>query len=289
MRRSQTRIRATVSTLGQQASRLASLAQGALTSLPYSAASLGWPLTTNEARLLALRDRHRGQRVFIIGGGPSLKRTDLRLLKDEITIGCNAIFLIFEQMGFLPSYYTVEDVLVAEDRANTINAIRGTTKIFPRDIKYCLRPDQDTVYVNFVRDYNGPPFNFSPDFVRRAFWGGTVTYFNLQLAYYLGCSEVYLIGIDHSYQRPSHGDRVEGTVITSRSTDVNHFHPDYFGPGYRWHDPKLERMQQAYEVAKQFYEANGRLIQNASVRTQLEVFPKVSYQGLFERQDKGSG
>jgi len=257
---------------------------GALSELPYQLAGHGVTLRDNEARLVSLRDKHRGRRAFVIGGGPSLRQTDVRLLKDEITIGCNAIFLMFDEIGFKPTYYTVEDVLVAEDRADTINAIRGTTKILPRDLRYCLRPDEDTIFINFVRDYNTRPFRFSSDFIRRVFWGGTVTYLNLQLAYYLGCREVYLIGIDHNYQPPAQKDEVAGTVITSRTQDINHFHPDYFGPGYRWHDPKVERMETAYRQAKRFFEENGGVICNASAETQLEVFPRVSYGDLFEGQ-----
>lgn len=257
-------------------------AKAAVGGLPYAMAGYGVPLTRNEAQLLALRDKHRGRRAFIIGGGPSLKETDVRLLKSEITIGCNAIFLMFDEMGFLPTYYTVEDVLVAEDRADIINTIQGTTKILPRDLKYCLKPDEDTIYMNFIRDYDGRIFNFSSNFVRHVFWGGTVTYLNIQLAYYLGCREVYLIGIDHNYQPPAQVDEVDGTVITSRSTDVNHFHPDYFGPGYRWHDPKVERMGMAYRQAKRFFDENGGVICNASARTKLDVFRRVRYDGLFD-------
>jgi hypothetical protein len=252
--------------------------------LPYFLASHGITLRDNETKLLSFRNKHRGRRAFIIGGGPSLRQTDVRRLKDEITIGCNAIFLMFEETGFLPTYYTVEDVLVAEDRAEEINAMRGTTKIFPRDLKYCLKPDEDTIYINFVRDYAPRPFSFSSDFARRVFWGGTVTYLNLQLAHYLGCREIYLIGIDHSYHGPSEKDTVEGTIITSRSSDTSHFHPDYFGPGYRWHDPKVERMEMAYRQAKSFFDTHGVAVYNASAETRLKVFPQVSYEALFGRR-----
>jgi hypothetical protein len=262
--------------------------RAAWSEMPYQLASHGMPLRKNEARLLALRDAHRGQRAFVIGGGPSLSQTDVRRLKGEITIGSNALFLLFDEMSFLPTYYTVEDVLVAEDRADVINTIRGTTKVFPQDLAYCLRPDEDTVYVNFLRHYSTQPFNFSADLVRRAFWGGTVTYLNLQLAYYLGCREVYLIGIDHNYEPPAREDQVEGTVITSRSTDVNHFHPDYFGPGYRWHDPKVDRMEMAYRQAKRFFEENGGIIYNASARTKLEVFPCVRYDDVVGPCDEST-
>lgn len=274
-------IRRSFGTVARAGNAAPKLIRASLGSLPYVVAGHGISVRTNEARLLELKDRHRGRRIFIIGGGPSLRQTDVRRLKDEITIGCNAIFLMFEEMGFLPTYYTVEDVLMAEDRAEEINAMRGTTKIFPRDLRYCLKPDEDTSYINFIRDYSTRPFGFSSDFVRRVFWGGTVTYLNLQLAYYLGCREIYLIGIDHNYHAPSEKDKVDGTVITSRSSDINHFHPDYFGPGYRWHDPKVDRMEMAYRQAKSYFDGHGVAAYNASAETRLEVFPLVRYETLF--------
>jgi hypothetical protein len=41
--------------------------------------------------LLNLRNQHKGQRCFIIGNGPSLRQTNLALLKDEVTFGLNRI------------------------------------------------------------------------------------------------------------------------------------------------------------------------------------------------------
>jgi hypothetical protein len=214
----------------------------------------------------------------VIGNGPSLTITDLCRLESEVTIGCNGLFLLFEEMGFRPSFYMVEDQLVAEDRAMEINRMRGTTKIFPRDLLYCLSPDEDTCYVNFVRDYRNFP-RFSDRFQKTVYWGGTVTFMNLQLAYHIGCREVYLIGIDHDYRVPSY---IAGDTIVSREPDVNHFHPDYFGPGYRWHDPMVWRMEQSYRVAKAFFESHAGTISNATRGGKLDVFPRVGFDSLFE-------
>ena len=168
----------------------------------FEFAHRSFALRENEKKLRSLRNRHAGKRIFVIGNGPSIKKTDLHLLKNEVTIGCNGLFLIFQEMGFLPTYYTVEDTLVAEDRADAIHSITGTTKIFPSDLAGVLRADNDTIYINFRRSYLNFPL-FSDDFARRVYWGGTVTMLNLQLAYYLGSREVYLVGIDHSYSAPS--------------------------------------------------------------------------------------
>jgi hypothetical protein len=249
-----------------------------LAKIRYEMAGRGWSLTRNEARLLSHKNKHRGQRAFIICNGPSLKQIDMRRLKDEITIGCNGIFLMYDQIGFRPTYYTVEDTLVAEDRANEINAMRGTTKMIPLDLNYCLKPDEDTIFINFVRDYNKKIPEFSSNFARHVFWGGTVTYLGIQLAYYIGCREIYLIGLDHSYQVSGN---VKGTIITSQEDDVNHFHPDYFGRGYRWHLPRVDRMEIAYSQAKKFFDERGVTILNASAETKLDIFPRISYEELF--------
>jgi len=251
--------------------------------LRFKFAHIGIPITKNEKKLLSLKNSYQGRRAFIIGNGPSLRETNVNLLKNEITIGCNGIFLMFDKMDFLPSFYTVEDILVAEDRADTINNIRGCMKIFPYDLRYCLKVDQKTIYINFLRRYSGFP-KFTNKFESQVYWGGTVTFLNLQLAYYLGIKEVFLIGIDHNYHPPFDVDQHEGVVITSHSKDINHFHPNYFGPGFRYHDPKVERMEVAYGKAQEFFESNGRRIYNATMGGKLEVFPRVSFNKLMNSE-----
>lgn len=245
----------------------------------YDWCRYGWDGYVNQKRLCELRGLYRGKRCFVIGNGPSLTVADLRRLQNEITIGCNGLFLIFDEMGYLPTFYTVEDMLVAEDRAGQINAIKGTTKLFPRKLAYCLKRDESTLYVNFLYAYQGFP-KFSDRFDKVVFWGGTVTFLNLQLAYYLGCSEIYLIGVDHNYQVPPEVGK--DSVIVSTSADVNHFHPGYFGPGYRWHDPKVKRMEEGYLAAREFAARNDMKIFNATRGGNLEAFPRVDFDSLFE-------
>ena len=232
----------------------------------------------NQRALDALRGRYAGRRCFIMGGGPSLNRTDIRLLKDEVTIASNGIFLIFDAMGYQPTFVTVEDWLVAEDRAARLNDIRGSIKLFPHDLAYCLRQDEETIYVNFVRQYDDFP-RFSDDFAKIVYFGGTVSFLNLQLAYYLGCHPIYLIGFDHYYQVPKD---LSSDTIVSRADDTNHFHPDYFGKGFRWHDPQVERMTSAYRAARAFLEPRGIHVFNATPGGHLEVFPRVEYSSIVE-------
>lgn len=233
----------------------------------------------NHQRLRQLRDTCQGRRCFVIGNGPSLSQTDLTRLAGEVTIGCNNLFLMFDRMGFLPTFYTVEDTLVAEDRGIEISRISGTTKVFPLDLARWLKKDDNTVYVRFLRDYPGFP-RFSDRLDMVAYWGGTVTLFNLQLAYYVGCRQVYLVGIDHNYTLPPAVDREKDSVIVSNGADVNHFDPSYFGQGYRYHNPKVERMEMGYMAARDFAASHGMSIFNATIGGRLEVFPRVDYEKI---------
>jgi hypothetical protein len=98
----------------------------------------------------------------------------------------------------------------------------------------------------------------------------------------MGFQEVYLIGFDHSYKIPMDAALdTQRKEITSQSDDPNHFDPSYFGKGYRWHDPAVERMETAYRRAREAFAANGRKIMNATVGGQLNVFERVKYEDLF--------
>lgn len=230
--------------------------------------------------LLALRDQYAGRRCFVIGNGPSLKKLDLTKLQNEITIGSNGLFLLFGEMGFVPTIYTIEDRLVAHERSQEANAISGSMKIYPSDFRTVLRDAEDTFWLNFQRAYKPFP-QFSNDLSRICYWGGTVSFLNLQIAFWLGCSPVYLIGFDHSYVIPPSAE-VDGKVITSRSDDPNHFNPNYFGSGYRWHDPNVERMERSYLLAHSKFSKAGKGIFNATAGGKLEVFPRCEYRDLFQ-------
>lgn len=231
----------------------------------------------NKLKLISHKGRFAGRRCFIMGNGPSLLKCDLSLLQDEVTICSNANYLIWDTIGYTPNYLTVEDRLVAEDRADQLFNLDRATQIYPRDLSYCLKQNNHAMYINFKREYRPFP-QFSDDFDKIVYWGGTVSVLNLQLAYYLGCRQIYLIGFDHEYTVP---DNVVDNVITSDADDVNHIHPDYFGKGYRWHDPNLARMEQAYSEARRFLESRGISVRNATVGGKLEVFERIDYQYLF--------
>jgi len=239
-------------------------------------------------KLKPLKDRFKGKRCFIVGNGPSLNKCDLSLLENEYTFAVNGIFYKTEEMGFKPTFYMVEDGHVVDDNLEKINTYDPEFKFFPALYKEKIIKTDNTYF--FAADlgfYRGDHYSFeiprfSRDFSLVSFCGQSVTYLNMQLAFYLGFTEVYLIGMDFSYAIRE-TDEVIGQTLISNEDDINHFHPDYFGKGKKWHDPKVYNVAKNYEFANTIFNDNGRKIYNATVGGKLEIFERKDYDTLFNK------
>lgn len=238
-------------------------------------------------KMRALRERFKGsRRCFLIGNGPSLNQTDLSMLKNEVTFAVNGFFLKAADLDWKPTFYVVEDHLVAEDRAKWINEFKGPIKFFPSYLGYMFDKSDDTVFYNHRPRKSYPHgFDFSLEADKITYTGCTVTFSMMQLAAYLGFQEIYLIGVDASYDIPK--DAQEGKdysvgVLDMKSDDPNHFDPDYFGKGFRWHDPQVEKMVEAYQEARKVLDTQTtQRIYNAGIGGKLEVFDRVPFASLF--------
>ena len=224
------------------------------------------------ARLAVLKDSRKGERCFIMGNGPSLRNTDLSKLRSEATIGMNRIYLAFPDMGFETSYFLSVNDLVVEQCAADIQALKMPKFVSWRARKW-LRPAEDLYFL--YTTYTGP--RFATNAAGRLWEGATVTYVALQLAFFLGFSQVVLIGVDHSFATQGKPN----TTVVSQGEDPNHFHPGYFGAGFRWQLPDLDTSERSYLMAKAAYEAAGREVIDATVGGKLQVFRKVDYNSLF--------
>jgi 6-hydroxymethylpterin diphosphokinase MptE-like len=238
-----------------------------------AAALLDGRLRASQKAVAAYRDLHRGRRCFVLGNGPSLRHTDLPRLRDEITFGANRIYLLFPELGFPTTYYVAVNTLVVEQCAPEIAALEVPRFITWRARRW-LPAHARTHFLD--TDYTAPA-TFTGDPTRRLFEGSTVTYTALQLAFYMGCDPVILIGVDHSFTTQGQPN----VTVVSTGDDPNHFAPGYFGKGFRWQLPDLEASEAAYRLARDAYAAAGRTILDATIGGKLTVFPKVDYRSLF--------
>ena len=237
-------------------------------------------------KLRALRERFKGsKRCFLIGNGPSLNKTDLEALSNEVTFAVNGFFLKAQDLDWTPTFYVVEDHLVAEDRVEWINDFKGPIKLFPAYLGYMFDKSDDTIFYNHRPRVSYPHgFDFSLEADKITYTGCTVTFSMMQLAAYFGFEEIYLIGVDASYAIPE--DAKEGKdygvgVLDMKSDDPNHFDPNYFGKGFRWHDPQVEKMVEAYSEARRTLEGTGQTIYNATIGGMLEVFERKDFNKIL--------
>ena len=228
-------------------------------------------LQQSREHLEQIRNRHKDQRGFIIANGPSLRTDDLELLKNEITIASNKIHLAFQSTLWRPRYFTVTDELVWNtlspeiqknyDHIYMLDNLDNRRAAAPTTIVRQLSPRYD------VKETSGIPF--SHDLRLGAFGGHSVTYFNLQLAWFLGLNPIYLIGLDHSYSEK----KTRFMTIRHRN-QKNHFHENYREPGERVKASRLDKIERYYSAARRFSETRNWSIVNLSRETQTEVFRK---------------
>lgn len=230
---------------------------------------------SSQRQLRQYQNRHKGQRCFIIGNGPSLRLMDLSLLKTEYTFGLNRIYLLFPELGFRTTYLVSVNDLVLGQCADELKAL-DMTKFVTWRARHWFADDPLSVFLD--SDYTGAE-NFTKDASGRLFEGYTVTYVALQLAFYMGFDPVILVGVDHNFVTQGPANQ----AVISGGDDPNHFAPDYFGKGFKWQLPDLEGSERAYRLAKEDYESAGRRILDATIDGKLTIFPKVTYGDLFRK------
>jgi hypothetical protein len=248
---------------------------------------LGVPASPNDLKLHQLKNRHIGKRCFIIGTGPSLESKDLDHIRASncYSIGSNKIFKIFEQTAWRPNYYAIEDMGIAKAEQNEINNQIRCPIFAAKYLKETFNTMSDVIYFNLINRV-APPIlpDFSLNLLHGINCGGTITYSSIQIAAFLGFSEIYLLGVDFNYSlnglRPS--DTYKGLNTYNPNNESNYFAKDYIKPGEVILAPDLESSYCAYQKAQQMVEA-GKIppIYNATRGGKLEVFPRVDFDSLF--------
>lgn len=228
---------------------------------------------TNKQKLERFHNIHKGKRGFIVANGPSLKQTDLSLLKDEITIGMNRIYISAEQTGFVPTYLVVQDIPVQLMQFQDEYDKLKLTKFFNWNARKFFT---DVENLTYIRSDFTP--KFSTDLTKSSWGGHSVTSVCIQLAFYMGFNEVYLVGKDHNYEQKG----VPGKMVKASGDEKNHFANGYYKKGMSWRIPDYKGEELAYSMARNAFEKDNRKIYDATINGKLQVFEKVDYYSLFK-------
>ena len=230
-------------------------------------------------RLLDYKGKHKGKRCFIIGNGPSLTLKDLELLKNEITFAANSVFKLFDKTVWRPTYYFISDSDVAVDNIDEIGRIKcGQKFIEMRSIPYreqlkpCVFICTDPTFI--INIFNIKP-HIQEDVTKYLENGGTVIFSIIQLAIYMGFTELYLIGQDFSM--PYYKDRFGIPHRTeAKQTHVGNI-PAPFKRIYLYRDTMLN----AFKEARRYCDAHGIKIVNVSRGGKLEVFERETLESVL--------
>lgn len=224
--------------------------------------------------LETFRGLHKGKRCFIVATGPSLRIEDLDMLhqNNDICISMNGIIKAYGKTRWRPDYYLIEDMYCFREWRDEL---LGDGQIKHMLVADTCRPNPTErrfirYHVSFLPMNMDCRPNFSRDFARGVYHGMTVTYDCLQFAFYLGCSEIYLYGLDYNY-----------------SKQYNHFTTNYLEeeksgpPDQNEMAESLMQMKAGYLSAKSAAEKQGIKIFNASRETKLDIFERINFDALF--------
>ena len=233
------------------------------------------------------RDRHRGQRCFVIGNGPSLKEQDLSRLRGEITFAVNAFYLhpVIKE-SWLPTYYFLSDPQyfdgsVALAEFAELTAAIGSTPIFvPHYAKDFLTttgalPADQTYYLASCGGEE-ESWRARPDLTKTIPGAQTVVQLAILAAMYMGCSPIYLLGLDHDWL--SHG----GQHLNFYSEETAAEQPEGNLPGwtYRKMMEAMLTMWDIYEMLARIADAEGIEIVNATHGGFLDVYKRQSFESI---------
>lgn len=233
----------------------------------YTIASVSYRLFADSRPLLALKDRHRGKPMLVVGNGPSLNQTPLDDFVHVPAIGMNKIDLIYPRTTWRPELVVCLNNLVAKQNQDVFAASDIPTFVAWK-ARWYLRAESRKKLSFFDTTLSNA---FSTNPVKGFGSSATVTYIALQMAYWMGANPVIIFGVDHSFKYTG----PEASYQKREGPDTNHFDPNYFKAGTYWGTPDLDQCELDYGLARQAFEADGRKVYDATVGGKLEVFEKV--------------
>lgn len=235
----------------------------------------------NEQTLRGLKNRYQGKRIFIVCNGPSLKPEDLERIHQagEYSFGCNRIHYIYDKTNWRPTFFTMMDIGPLAKRIDIMRCCPAELQFYRQDAYTTIRKTgRDNICLLDTLDspelLDHPQFMEDP--LKKIYFIETTTYCMIQLAVYMGFSELYIIGCDNNYSINvlKDGTRVE-TGASSYFSGFGDKNDNATTVSRIWAN------NVAYETAQKYALEHGIRIMNATRGGHLEAFPRVEFDSLF--------
>lgn len=239
-------------------------------------------------RNIRLRDKHKGERCFILGAGSSITRQNIKKLSGEYVISVSNTFVHPEYSVIQPKYHVLPHILQGHDglypEENFVEWLKDMEKktlnaemFFHIGDKNLI--DNNGLFKNRIIHWNEyVQWNGTCDFSLDlscvpAIW--SVSEFAIMVALYLGFDKIYLIGFDH--------DWFNGPLVYFYDHQTQHvMKPDEKVIPYVDSEFQMRRHADMFKKYKCFYQMK-RNIYNANFdpKSYVDVFPKVDFDSLF--------
>jgi hypothetical protein len=215
------------------------------------------------------KNLHKGERCFLVGNGPSLSKLDLTKLEGELAFTVNRGYLAASVGLPKTPYYLITDPLTYAPYAAEVRQADVGMRFYRADV--CDLPEyrdaldrEPAIRVPFHRAPTMDHGYFAEDATTGVFRGFTVLLDAAQLAFMMGCCEVYVIGCDLDYHQADTHVYGTGPIEQQRLTVM-----------------PIPKVLKAMSVAARSFESRGRVLANAGVGGRLDTIPRVDYSGLF--------
>lgn len=237
---------------------------------------------------------HRGERLFLIGNGPSIQNTDLLKLRNERKMVVSNFYLHKDSVALKPDYYCFtrfpqNDLWNEDFQVSYLNEIGkkagnpqfffniSEEKVIERS-RYFDDKKVNYMYLSWVQE----DYYDAIDMTGKIMEGRSVPIDCLQWAIYMGFAEIYLVGIEHSEIISGRYDY----FYERKQSVTGDKDPTASGTGEMlWEFQTvlhaIDGLWRQYEVLKAIADKKGIKIYNATKGGILDVFERVDYDSLF--------
>jgi len=225
--------------------------------------------------LAELKNRFRGERVFVLGDTVALDCAPLDLLADEFTLATNSFYERYETLSWKPSFYAVAHEALSPGMAGEVNALTGSLFFFDEEERHQLRTGPDVLFFKTDRDSvevdgtslfeaGTPPTLHGPD------RGMAVA---IQIAHHLGFDPIYLAAPAADWSWGNHESAV-APIIDEGAV----------GADARVRDrPRARRIhvRKWHLACRDAFDATGRRIANISPDMLLDTYKREDTYDIF--------
>jgi hypothetical protein len=240
-------------------------------------------------------DRHTGERCFILGNGPSVKRLDLSLLEGETVIAVSNGYLHSGFDKFRPRYHCVPQItyglMTSQDVVRWFEEMHshlGAAELFLSSTEaelvrnHSLFEGRTVRYLLLADSFDDRSSGEIVDISRPVPGVESVPVMALMIAMYLGFREIVLLGVDHDHflsleyqyafdlkvqEGKDNSVNADGTLKTNRHDEFQ----------------SLARLWRQYRAISKIAKENGIRIVNSTPGGALDEYERVPFQAWFEK------